>query len=280
ALSKRIHRLQRWLALAILLTDVIFFIGMYVMLMVNPAPSTFALLSVLVVMLAFGLFFAPRYLADVLRPRFYLDVIPDENRNAVYSLIPTLIVAVFVMPAAGVLIEVLGQESMILVLAGNGFLGSSITAFAVYRHRTEHEVSPEAVELCCPVVPSKMIDTQTIIAVTLPCCWSFDPVTEHIWSQLRETALEDQVISEEEGALIDSIMLDVRAYGEILGKALEDGRIDENEQQQLMDARDRIWVEANNLAVQCGEMSGDVKEILMRLVTLLEHLDSDRMFPV
>ncbi len=233
-------------------------------------------------MLAFGLFFAPRYLADVLRPRFYLDVIPDENRNAVYSLIPTLtlVVAVFALPAAGMMIEVLGQEVMILVLAVNGLVGSSITAFAVYRHRTVHEVSPEAVELCCPVVPSKMIDTQTIIPITLPCCWSFDPVTEHIWSQLRETALEDQVITEEEGALIDNIVLDVRAYGEILGKALEDGKIDKKEQQQLMEARDRIWVEANNLAVQCGEMSGDVKEILMRLVTLLEYIDSERMFPV
>jgi MFS family permease len=280
--SKRIHRLQKWLALAVLLTDVLFFLGMYIMLQVNPVPSTFSLVPLVFVMLTFTVAFAPRYMADVLRPRFYLDLIPDENRNAVYSLIPTLIliVSVFALPAAGVLIEALGQEIVILILAVNGLVGSSITAFAIYRHKIEREISPESAELCCPVFPSKMIDTQTIIPLTLPCCWSFDPVTEYIWSQLRETALRDQVISEEEGTLIDRIVLDVRAYGEVLGKALEDGEIDKTEQQLLLTARERIWVEASNLAGEPGELSEEIEEILGRLTDLLKYLEKDRMFPL
>jgi MFS family permease len=280
--SKRIHRLQKWLAISVLLIDVLFFLGIYIMLMLNPAPSTFTLISILFVMLTFTLAFGPRYLADVLKPRFYLDVIPDENRNAVYSLIPTLtlIVSVFAVPMGGVLIETLGQETMILILAVNGLVGSSITAFAIYRHKIEHEISPEAVELCCPVFPSRMLDTQAIIPLTLPCCWSFDPVTEYIWSQLRETALRDQVITEEEGALIERIILDVRAYGEAIGMALEDGEIDKTEQQQLLRDRERIWTEANNLAGKPDELSEDIKEILSKLTNLLEYVDAKRMFPV
>ncbi|MHA2096638.1 MAG: hypothetical protein ACW98F_18640, partial [Candidatus Hodarchaeales archaeon] len=64
-------------------------------------------------------------LADVLKPRFYLDVIPDHNRNAIYSLIPTaiLVVSMFILPIGGYLIETVGTEVTILILAVNGLIG-------------------------------------------------------------------------------------------------------------------------------------------------------------
>ncbi|MFX1559362.1 MAG: hypothetical protein ACFFBL_02125, partial [Promethearchaeota archaeon] len=278
--SKRIGKLQKWLAVAILLTDILFFLGMYAMIVVNPAPSTFTLLPFVFVILTFTIAFGPRYIADVLKPRFYLDVIPDENRNAVYSLIPTLImiVSIFAVPLGGILIEVVGQEATILILALNGLIGSSITAFAIFRHKVEKEISTETIDLCCPIFPSKMIDTQTIVPLTLPCCWSFDPITEYIWNQLRETALSDHLITKEEGELIDRIVLDVRAYGEVLKQALKDAKIDEKDQQSLIQARDRIWIEANNRAVQPSELSDDAKQILATLTDLLEFIDAKRMF--
>ncbi|MFW9870089.1 MAG: MFS transporter [Candidatus Thorarchaeota archaeon] len=280
--SKRIGKLQKWLALAILTTDVVFFLGIYSMVMFNPAPSTFSLMSFVFVILTFTIAFGPRYIADVLRPRFYLDVIPDENRNAVYSLIPTLImiVSIFAVPIGGVLIEIWGQSTILLILALNGLFGSSITAFAIYRHKVEKEISAETIDLCCPIFPSKMIDTQTIIPLSLPCCWSFDPITEYIWNQLRETALSDHLITKEEGELIDRIVLDVRAYGEVLKQALEDGKIDEKDQQSLIQARNRIWIEANNTVVQPNELSDDAKQILSTLTELLEFIDAKRMFQI
>ncbi|MBY8998915.1 MAG: MFS transporter, partial [Candidatus Thorarchaeota archaeon] len=278
--SKRIGKLQKWLALAVLITDVLFFLGIYIMLLFNPVPSTFALMSFVFVILTFTIAFGPRYVGDVLRPRFYLDVIPDENRNAVYSLIPTLvmIVSIFAVPIGGLLLEILGQETTLLILALNGLFGSSITAFAIYRHKVEREISAEAIDLCCPIFPSKMFDTQTIVPLSLPCCWSFDPVTEYIWNQLRETALTDQVISKEEGDLIDRIVLDVRTYGEVLGEALKDGKINKEEQQSMLRARERIWIEAHNIAVKPGDLSDDAKQILATLTDLLEFIDTKRMF--
>ncbi|MFW9961834.1 MAG: hypothetical protein ACFFDV_12515, partial [Candidatus Thorarchaeota archaeon] len=210
------------------------------------------------------------------------DVIPDENRNAVYSLIPTLImiVSIFAVPFGGVVIEALGSGTTLLLLALNGLLGSSITAFAIYRHKVEQEMTAEVHDLCCPIFPSKMLDTQTIIPLTLPCCWSFDPVTESIWSQLREIALEDKVINQEEANLIDAIVLDIRAYGDVLEQALKDGKINEEEQESLFKARDRIWVEANNMAAKQVELSDDLKAILSKLAELLEFVDSKRMFQI
>ncbi|MFW9967478.1 MAG: hypothetical protein ACFFEA_10030, partial [Candidatus Thorarchaeota archaeon] len=238
--------------------------------------------SVLLMTLTFAISFSPRYLADVLRPRFYLDVIPNENRNAVYSLIPTLtmIVSIFAVPIGGLLIEELGLETTVLVLAANGLVGSSITAFAIYRHKTVQELSTEAIEVCCPIFPSKLMDTQAIQPLSLPCCWSFDPVTEYVWSQLREAALDDGVITDEEGILIDRIVLDIRAYGEVLGNALSDGKIDQKEQESLLQARERIWIEAHNTAATNQILSDDAKQILIMLTNLLEYIDAKRMFQI
>ncbi|MFX1543950.1 MAG: hypothetical protein ACFFCR_13165, partial [Promethearchaeota archaeon] len=172
----------------------------------------------------------------------------------------------------------LGLEATVLVLAMNGLVGSIITSMAIYRHRTVMEISAEAIEVCCPVFPSKIMDTQAIVPLSLPCCWSFDPITEYVWSQLRETALEDNVITEEEGNLIETIVLDVRAYGEALEKAIEDDKIEREEQVVLMQARERIWIEAHNKAMINGTLSSDAKQILMTLTNLLQYIDAKRMF--
>ncbi|MFW9909018.1 MAG: MFS transporter [Candidatus Thorarchaeota archaeon] len=278
--SKRIQKLQRCLSLSILLTDVTFFVGILLMLYFAPAPSAFTVISLFIVIVTFTVSFTPRYLADVLRPRFYLDVIPDENRNAVYSLIPTLtmVVSIFAVPAGGWMIEMFGLSTTLLVLAINGLVGSSITAIAIYRHKVEQEITAETLELCCPVFPSKMLDTQAIVPLSMPCCWSFDPVTEYIWTQLKETAYQDQVLTEEEGVLIERIILDLRSYGEVLEASIKDNLIDATEQKELQNARNRIWIEANNLATDAGEMSEDAKLILNRLKHLLEYVDAKRIF--
>ncbi|MHA2191149.1 MAG: MFS transporter, partial [Candidatus Thorarchaeota archaeon] len=121
-ISKRIHKLQRWLSFAVLITDATFFIGIYIMMAFNPVPLDFSLISNILVILTFAIAFSPRYLADVLKPRFYLDVIPDHSRNAVYSLIPTLILiaSIPIVPVAGILIEAIGVETMVLILSVNG----------------------------------------------------------------------------------------------------------------------------------------------------------------
>jgi hypothetical protein len=178
------------------------------------------------------------------------------------------------------MIELLGQETTILILAVNGLIGSGITAIAIYSHSVDKNLTAAAIDLCCPTFPSKLIDTQTIVPLSLPCCWSFDPVTEYIWTQLRETALSDEVISEEERQITDKILLDVRSFGEVLERTLKDGLIDEKEQASLIQDRNRIWIEANNAAVQPGEVSDDVKQILSRLSELLEYIDAKNMFEI
>ncbi|MHA2295663.1 MAG: MFS transporter [Candidatus Hodarchaeales archaeon] len=281
-ISKRIHGLQKWLSLAILSTDVLFFTGMFIMLAVNPVPQTFSLVSIIVVILTFTVAFSPRFLADVLKPRFFLDVIPDHNRNAIYSLIPTLIllVSTVAVPLGGILLETIGRETVIIILAGNGLIGSSITAYAIYKHKTVKRMDEEAIDLCCPIFPSKMSDTQAIIPLTLPCCWSFDPVTQYIWNQMKETILQDNIITQDEQNLIESIMFNVKVYGNLIEEAIKNGMIDKEEQEQLLEDREKIWIEAHNIAVEADGLSEDIQNVLTTLSNLLKILDTKRIFKV
>jgi hypothetical protein len=259
SLSVRIHNLQKWLSIGVLSTDVLFFLGMFVMLAINPIPETLNLVSLIIVVFFFTFAFSPRYMADVLKPRFYLDVIPDHNRNAIYSLIPTaiLVLSIGAIPLGGILIETIGLESTILVLAINGLIGSGLTAWAVYTHRI-----------------------QTIIPLSLPCCWSFDPVTEYIWRQLKETVLHDKIFDEEEMNLVENIMFNVREYGKVLEIALAKGIIDKSQQEQLEGARNKIWIGAHNVAVTNDGLSEEIQAVFVVLKKVLKQLETESVFRI
>ncbi|MFX1514655.1 MAG: MFS transporter [Promethearchaeota archaeon] len=281
-ISKHIYHLRKWLSLTILSGDVFFFFVMFVMLSVNPAPTTFSITSFIIVILVFIIAFGPLYIVEVLKPRFFLDVIPDQNRNAIYSLIPTftLLASAFALPLGGILLDTIGRKSTILILAVNGLFGSLITAYAIYTYQIIYKIEEEAIELCCPIFPSKMTDTQLIVPLTIPCCWSFDPVTQYIWSQLKATILRDNIITEEENLLIENILFNVKTYGKVLEKALNDGEISHDEQQKLLRGREKIWVEAHNIAVGSDGLSEDAQNILTTLTKLLTILDTKKIFKV
>jgi hypothetical protein len=80
----------------------------------------------LVAVLAFIAFYTPIYffhgLNQILTGRFFLDTIPDENRNSIYSLIPTLLLisSAPVAIISGSLIKNLGIPTTALILGTVG----------------------------------------------------------------------------------------------------------------------------------------------------------------
>lgn len=72
--------------------------------------------------------------ANILRGRMLLDLVPSENRNAVYSLIPTIIsvFAIPLLPIAGTLIENFGLRAGIIVSLVLSFIGAFLIFFSLY----------------------------------------------------------------------------------------------------------------------------------------------------
>ena len=131
-ISKKIGSIRKWLSLAIIATDLTFFFSVYLLIKYHEITN-FAL-GLIVIIAVFSFAYIPRYLADILKPRFFMDVIPDRNRNSIYSLIPTLVLisSIFYTMIGGIMLNQLGREVVFIFLMINGLIGSGLTAFAMY----------------------------------------------------------------------------------------------------------------------------------------------------
>ena len=83
-------------------------------------------------------------LGQILRQRIMIDMIPSETRNAVYSLIPTIIsvLGIFIVPVAGILIEDFGLTAGIVAAFLVAFVGSIMISIGI--HYQFQETKPKS----------------------------------------------------------------------------------------------------------------------------------------
>ncbi len=96
--------------------------------------------------------------------------------------------------------------------------------------------------------------------------------SHEIMSRLKEAALRDGIITEEENSLISNIVLDVEAYSQMVNKALEDGVIDGAEKIELFEGRMEILEKAYEIAREDHKITDDEKEILKTICKLVLNL--------
>ncbi len=127
-----------------------------ILLTVIPSTNNYNLLGLVIT--AFILTISNNCLFDVaetLRGRTMLDLVPSENRNAVYSLIPTIIsvLAIPLLPIAGRLIEDHGLNSGIMVSLVLSLTGSVFIFLSLHfmkKSITEIDKQPEAIKEAIP----------------------------------------------------------------------------------------------------------------------------------
>lgn len=118
------------------LTWPIFFLGIILMLTIFPPQPSFNLGLVFILIVIMKVVTCTQYMQNILRSRFYLDIIPDENRNSILSLIPTLTWSA-IIPAniiAGVLLDSLTRIEVVILLLVITLVGGMISGFAVLRY--------------------------------------------------------------------------------------------------------------------------------------------------
>lgn len=104
-----------------------------------PFQNRFEFIALILVFITFVTIPTLYRIDSLLQQRIFLDLIPDQNRNAVYSLIPTavLIVASPTILLGGLLLKTLGTSLTIIVI---GIIGMSSSVFFFLAIRT---LSPE-----------------------------------------------------------------------------------------------------------------------------------------
>ncbi len=88
--------------------------------------------------------------------------------------------------------------------------------------------------------------------------------------KLFEIASEDGLITDEEGALIMKIKMDLEEYIKSVDKAEEDGIITLEEALQLGELKNRMVVNAGIIAAKDYTINNDEKKLIMKLVEILK----------
>lgn len=133
---KKIKAYERVLAWMLVLDSLAFLLVVIFLHWQFPAGDEFDMTKYIVVIVAFSLFGIPRAFLIVLTPRFMLEAVPDETRNSIYSLTPTLILLSSTVAAVigGYLIDNLDFFSVLWILCAWGTIGGCIMGSAVIKH--------------------------------------------------------------------------------------------------------------------------------------------------
>ncbi len=125
------------LAFSEIFTWPFFFFGIIMMLTFFPPQYSFNIGLVIILIVIMPVAGCTQFIQNILRSRFYLDVIPDENRNSIFSLIPTL-TSIAIIPTniiAGLLLDSLTRIEVVILLLGITLFGGMISGLAVLRYQ-------------------------------------------------------------------------------------------------------------------------------------------------
>ncbi len=117
----------------------LFYPGFIVLTTLNPVTNEFNLLGcVISIIFLAGIIPTIFDLGGILRQRIMLDLVPSKNRNAVYSLIPTIIslFGIFLLPISSYMIEQINLTAGIFLAFLVALVGASFIALGIHFHLT------------------------------------------------------------------------------------------------------------------------------------------------
>lgn len=96
---------------------------------------------------------------------------------------------------------------------------------------------------------------------------------DNIYRILRETALKDGRISDDEAKMLDSIIGELNNYTKILKDAWKDGIISDDERADLSAWRKRVWDHTVKVALGDNIINTDEHDLLLSLVKVMKLLE-------
>ncbi|MFW9996870.1 MAG: MFS transporter [Candidatus Odinarchaeota archaeon] len=131
---------------------ILFFPGFVVLTFLVPVSNEFNLIGCAVtIILLNGIIPTLGDLGNILRQRVIIDMVNSENRNAVYSLIPSIvsILGIFLLPISGILIEEYSLTAGIAAALVVGLLATVMIMIGMhfYKLETSKKVDERAIQL-------------------------------------------------------------------------------------------------------------------------------------
>jgi MFS family permease len=154
--SRSITNIHRPLFLALVVGFPVFFAGAYFHYIWIPPANQFQLFSFISMIILFQVLGMTQPLIGILNSRLQIQLVPNEIRNSVYSLSPTIIsfLSAIIAFFAGDFVEIHGLEGGILLSVGFTAIGALLFGIGIFQLAKEGEIEEIIVE-DVPVVQKK-----------------------------------------------------------------------------------------------------------------------------
>lgn len=267
---------RKWLPFVFILQGLIFYGGLYYLVVEYHGSNTFSLIGVTVLFVVGSISTILLTLIKIFTYRLLLDSIPNDKRNAYYSLLPTLsmLVASVLNFYAGAYIQNNGFDLALLGLIAMRFVGAFFVFVAIIVFGLAKDQNIRLYDQNIPLIFESSLDTlQSTFREFKPTDWYLGETSKIVWMNLLEVARNDGKVTNEELDLLTSIMASMRGYFDLLEKVYEDQVISEEETTQLINSRAEVLELAKQEAMKDEKLSSDEKNILEKLERILIELE-------
>ena len=108
--------------------------GVLILLLIIPMKNEWNIIATVIIIIVFNVSSLISVVVNSLESRLYVNLIPSEYRNSVYSLIPTLtaFIAISVLPLTGKLIQEKGLISGLWIVIALCMIGTLMLHWSIY----------------------------------------------------------------------------------------------------------------------------------------------------
>ncbi|MHA1989448.1 MAG: MFS transporter [Candidatus Hodarchaeales archaeon] len=271
-LTNKIIKFKRWLILSLLIAFPLFFGGIYLFIRDSTLSAEFFYIDLAKFFILFTVITIPYYFYKLLNYRLLIDIIPDEFRSSIYSLL-TSITFIF-----GSIVIFLGSETFSVSLEISFYwntiiatVGAFLIIFILFFYKpSSRSIHPYSF-FNTFLINRKLGISNVVHVLESKELKKYKKEIESISNRLMKVALEDGQLTEEELMLIDQITTGIQGYTMFLQsgkvKSLGKGQY----QQELAILKDKIWKNAQNLVMTNQSLSEENSKLLIELKSIMDE---------
>lgn len=273
-ITGKILNVKKWLSISYLMAYSVLFWGFFLLLLFYGIPEYFSTTAIGLYLLTYALCTFPFYFQSVLQYRFFIDLIPDQNRNSISSIIPTLnmIFGAIFSIIGGIMLENYAIQYVFLFLGFVGLLGGIIVVIALFNYKgTPKGLTKGKFIFYSPFLGNHIVNVKTIINYSkISETTESREFIQQISEILTEEAMKDQLITEDEQNLLKTITTDVQAYIVFIDSLKVSSTFSKEDIiQAVKDYKNKIYTNGYEMAKKTDGISEDEMNILLKLTEIL-----------
>lgn len=274
-IAGKIINVKKWLSSSYLLAYSVLFWGFFLLLVFYGIPEVFSLTAIGAYLITYMICTFPFYFQSTLQYRFFIDLIPDENRNSINSIIPTfnMIFGAIFSIIGGILLQDFTIDIVFLFLGFIGLFGGIIVVISLknYKVSSDKKTTFGKFIFYSPFLGNHILNTKTIINYSkLAEVTESNNFLQQISEILTQTALEDEQISEDEQILLNTILSDIQAYIIFIDNIKVSNSFSKVDIIEFVqDYKKKIYTNSYEMALKSNGISDDEMKLLLKLNEIL-----------